>query len=276
VLIASILMLLVGPAASASGDARVRFVQAIPGFGQATLQATEGGISQRIGRGVGFGEVGRYADVPAGEVTFELRAPGTRAGVEQQLRNHARYTVVAMRKGGASLTVLRDGRAEGGTSRLRVMHAAPELGGVDVRLGDRGVADALGSGDVTRYTAVEPGAYALSVVNPQDGSTIAARGAVTLTAGTSSTAFVIGTGGEPVQAIVAADRMAAPRGAPATGLGGLADEDPEVLLALLAGLLAALAGAGLYVAPTARARRGGKGSDPDPERRHGPGGYGGV
>jgi len=256
-LIASLLMLLVGPAASASGDARVRFVQTIPGAEAVQVEATAGGITQRIGRGVGYGEVGRYADVPAGNVAFELRAPGARAEVEQQLRNRTRYTLVALAGGGESLVVLREGRGEGGTSRLRVMHSAPELGGVDVRLGDQRVAEGVGVGDVSAYTAVEPGAYALSVTNPQDGSAIAARGAVPLTAGTSSTAFVIGTGGEPVEAVVASDRMAAPRGAPATGLGGLADEDSHVLLALLAGFLAALAGAALYVALTVRSRRGG-------------------
>src|SRR5688500_9334623 len=251
-LIGSFLMLLAGPAASASGDARVRFVQAIPGLDPTTLQATEGGISERIGRNVGFGEVTNYAKVPAGEVTFEVA--GTEA--TETLRNRRHYTVVATREGQDTLMVLQDGRAEGGRARLRVMNAAPELGPVDVRLGDERVGNGVASGDVSGYTAVGPGAYALSVLNPADGSTIAARGAVTLSAGTSSTAFVIGTAGEPIEVVVAGDRTAAPRGAPATGLGGLADGDSPVVLALLAGFLAALAGAAAYVALTARSRRG--------------------
>jgi hypothetical protein len=86
---------------------------------------------------------------------------------------------------------------------------------------------------------------------------LATRGAVTLTAGTSSTAFVVGTAGEPIDVLVADDRAAAPKGAPQTGLGGLADSDSPVLLALLAGFLAALAGAAAYLALTARSRRGG-------------------
>ncbi len=251
-------MLLAGPAASARGDAKVRFVQAAAGGDAGQLHASEGGISQRIGRRVGFGEIGGYADVPAGEVAFELRGKGGQALAEarERLRNGAHYTVVAMGRSDR-LEVLREGRAEGGTSRLRVLHAAPELGAVDVRLGDERVANAVGFGDVSGYTAVGPGAYALRVTNPQDGSTIAARGAVTLTAGTSSTAFVVGSAGEPVQTIVATDRMAAPRGAPATGLGGLADEDSHLVLALLAGFLAAIAGAAAYVALTARSRRSG-------------------
>jgi hypothetical protein len=253
-------MLLVGPAASASGDAKVRFVQAIPGFEPATLQATEGGISERIGRGVGFGRVGRYADVPAGQVTFELwETPANGpplAEAREKLRNRAHYTVVAMSDGGERLTVLREGKARGGTSRIRVVHAAPELGKVDVRLGDLRVADGIGSGDVAGYAAVEPGAYALRVTNPQNDTTLVAHGGVPLTAGTSSTAFVVGSAGEPVDVFLAADRSAAPRGAPATGLGGLAGEDQDLLLALLAGFLAALAGAAAYVALTARSRRG--------------------
>ena len=259
-LIASLLMLLVGPAASAHGDAKVRFVQAIPGFGPASMRATEGGISQRIERGARFGEVGRYAKVPAGEVTFELgETAGNGAPVaeaRENLRNHAHYTVVAMRDDRERMIVLSEGGAQGGRARLRIVHAAGELGSVDVELGERRIARGVGAGAVTDYTTVEPGVYALNVTRPGGGSMIAARGGVALTAGTSSTAFVIGTGGEPVQAIVAADRMAAPRGAPATGLGGLAGEDSTLLLALLAGLLAALAGATVYVALTARSRRG--------------------
>jgi hypothetical protein len=255
-LIASILMLLVGPAASAWGDAKVRFVQTVPGAGALELHATEGGISQRVGRRLGFGQVGSYEDVPAGQVELEIAEPGGRpaSSTRERLQNGARYTVVAMLD--ERPRVLRDGRAEGGQSHLRVMHTAPELGRVDVQLGDMPVANGLAMGDVTGYRNVGPGAYALNVMRPGGGSPIASEGAVTLTAGTSSTAFVIGTRGEPIRTIVASDRSAAPRGAVRTGLGGLAGEDPDVVLALVAGLLAALAGGGIYLTLTARSRGG--------------------
>ena len=248
-------MLLAGPAASAWADGKVRFVQAIPGVKGLRVEATAGGITQRIGRGVGFGEVGKYEQVPAGDVKFELlEADGQPVtGASQRVRNRGNYTVVAMDE---RLLVLTDGRARGGTSRMRVVNAAPELGRVDVLLGEEPVAEGVGFADASGYTGVGPGAYGLRVTSPADGSTIASQGAVTLTAGTSSTAFVVGSAGEPVEAVVAADRMAAPRGAPATGLGGLADEDSQLVLALLAGFLAALAGAAAYVALTARSRRG--------------------
>jgi hypothetical protein len=250
-------MLLVPPAASAKDVAKVRFVQTVPAQGTLELHATEGGISARVGHPLAFGKIGSYEDVPPGNVTFELREPGGGPITEakEQLKDGAHYTVVAMSK--KQLLVLRDGRADGGTSRMRVVDTAPELGAVDVQLGDQTIADGVGFGDVSGYTGVGPGAYALTVTNPSDGSMLATRGAVTLSAGTSSTAFVVGTAGEPIDVLVAGDRMAAPKGAPQTGLGGLADGDSHLLLALLAGFLAALAGAAAYLALTAGSRRGG-------------------
>src|SRR5687767_5073189 len=77
-LVTSLLMLLVGPAASASGAASVRLVHAVPGTGAAQLHAGTGGDRQAVGAAVGFGEVGGYARVPSGPLRFELRSPGGR------------------------------------------------------------------------------------------------------------------------------------------------------------------------------------------------------
>jgi hypothetical protein len=233
---------------------------AVPGAGAGfQLHATQGGITEKVADAGGFGSVGGYAQSPEGRVTFELRGRGARvlSRASAQVRGGGRYTVVAMGDGGQRLQVLEDGGARPGGSRLRVVHAAPELGAVDVRLADRLVAGSIDYGNVGSYTAVGPGAYALRVTRPGEASPLAARGAVPLTAGTASTAFVVGTAGERLDVVVAADRSAAPRGAPATGLGGLAEDDSRLLLALLAGLLAAAAGGGAYVALTGRARRRG-------------------
>ena len=243
-------MLLAGPAASAFGAASVRLVQAMPGTATAQLQA--GG--RAVGGPVAFGEVGGYSSTRAGNVALSLRIPGGRAiTTRERLTDGGRYTVVAVGGAERRLEVLRDGGARPGTSRLRVVHLAPELGDIEVRLGDRRVA-ALGFDQAAGYRSVDPGAYAVRVTRPGGGSTLAAAGGVPLTAGTSSTAFVVGTGGEPLGVVVAADRAAAPRGAPKTGLGGLADDESPFLLALLAGLLAAAAGAAGYAALTGRSR----------------------
>lgn len=250
-------MLLAGPAASAFGDAQVRFVHAVPGEGPALLNASEGGVTEKIADGVAFGEIGAYASVPSGNVIFEARRSGARkliAATEENLQNGAHYTVVAIGNGEATLALIRDARARGGEARLRVVQAASELGEVDVRLGSQRVAELFGFEDVAPYTSVDPGTYELRITKPGDGSQIATAGGVSLSAGSSSTAFIIGTSGEPVQVITDTDQVAAPVGAPATGLGGLADEDSNLLIALLAGLLAAALGAGAYLFVTGRSR----------------------
>lgn len=247
-------MLLVGPAASALGAAQVRFVNAVPGAGPAQLSVKGEGI----GGALEFGQVGGYSSVDAGAATFQLRIGASSSTTAQErLRNGKRYTVIALGGDSEKLRVLSDGPGRPATSRLRVVHAAPELGKVEVRLGDNRVATLLGFESVAGYAPVDPGVYAIRVTRPGGGSTLAARGAVPLTAGTASTAFVIGSGGEPLQVVVAADGSAAPSGAPHTGLGGLSDDGPPFLLALLAGLLAAAAGMAGYVAVTGRSRGGG-------------------
>ena len=248
-------MLLVGPAASALGAAQVRFVHAVPGTGPAQL-SVKGGAS--VGGALEFAQVGGYSSVPAGATTFQLRAGGDSSATAQtRVRNGERYTVIALGGDAEKLRVLRDGPARPNTAQLRVVHAAPELGKVEIRLGDERVATLLGFESVAGYAPVDPGAYAIRVTRPGGGSTLAAKGGVPLTAGTASTAFVVGSGGEPLQVVVAADGSAAPRGAPHTGLGGLSDDGPPLLLALLAGLLAAAAGMAGYLAVTGRARGGG-------------------
>ena len=255
-LIASGLMLLAGPAASAFGDASVRFVHAIPGAGGVSLDASEGGVTEKVADGIAFGQIGAYATVPAGHVIFEVRGPRGKviAAAEEDLRNGARYTVVGIGNGETTLALIRDAKAQSGRARLRVVQAASELGEVDVRLGERRVAELFGFEDVAPYTDVDPGVYDLRVTRPGDGSELASVGGVSLTAGTSATAFIIGSGGEPVDVITTADTTAAPVGAPQTGLGGLADDDSSLLLALLVGLLAAALGAAAYLTVTGRSR----------------------
>ena len=250
-------MLLVGPAASAWGDAQVRFVQAVPGAGALQLEVKYPKGGQQVGGPVEFAQVGTYVSLPKGQATFELSDPpeAGRPSAEQRLKDGGRYTVVAVDGGDVTLlVVLSDGPARPGGARLRAVHVAPELGGVEVRLGDQPVAQLDQFKDLADYTTVDPGAYAVRITRPGDGSTLAAQGGVPLTAGTASTAFVLGTAGEPLQVVVAADRSATPTGAPQTGLGGLADDGPSLLIVLLAGLLAAAAGGVGYLTLTGRSR----------------------
>ena len=242
--------MLMAPAAAGAAT-QVRFVHAVPGASEAVLSVD----GDPAGSAVSYAEAGAYSDAPGGRVRLEVRPSGGGDAVAERSASlgPGRNTVVAWPRGErVQLSVYDDGRAEGGTARLRAIHTAGELGRAALRLDGRTLG-ALIPGQASSYKAVEPGAYTLRVTRTGDrgGAPLATRPGVQLVAGTSSTAFIVGSGGEPVRVITAADASAAPEEGPGTGLGGLEGGVPW-LAALLAGLAAGALGGGAYL----RAARG--------------------
>src|SRR5947199_13507 len=119
------LMLVTPTAASASQSAKVRFVQASPGASAVTLKISVHGHTVSDGS-VAFGDMGAYLSVPAGSAKLSVKG----ATAMQPLSPGASYTAIALAKDGKgmALEVLKDGSAHSGKARLRVVHAAPELG----------------------------------------------------------------------------------------------------------------------------------------------------
>ena len=244
-------MLLLGSAGSALADTTVRFVHAVPGAGPATLSiSSEGeGVSSSP---VSFGTASARLEVSGGSAKLTL-APGdggdALAEAEEELEDDGSYTVVALpnEEGeDAQLRVYLDEDPEEGEARLRAIHAAPELGDPDLRAGDRVVAEKLAYADATEYTDVPPGTYDLAATRAGgSGGALAEKRGVPLTAGTATTALIVGSGGEQTRIVTLSDGTAAPAGAPATGLGGLADDGgpSRLLVALLFAAAAAALGA---------------------------------
>ena len=245
-------MVLLLSAGSALASATVRFVHAVPGAGPATLNISVDGEGVSSSP-VSFGSAGASLEVPPGTAQLTV-APAdggdALAEAEEDLEDDASYTVVALpREGGddAQLRLYEDSAPEAGEARLRAIHAAPELGEPDLRAGDRVVAEGLAYADATEYAGVPPGTYDLAATRAGgSGGALAEKRGVPLTAGTATTAVIVGSGGETTRIVTLSDGTAAPSGAPATGLGGLAgkDGDPSrVLVAMLFALAAASVGA---------------------------------
>ena len=122
---------------------------------------------ERSGAALGFGEIGSYADVPAGEVELRAARGGRQAASPRRASSSgtARTTpsspcATASRPDGARATAA----PRAGKSRLRVVHAAPELGPGGRAARATSVSPrASASGTSRAYTTVAPGAYALSV-----------------------------------------------------------------------------------------------------------------
>lgn len=239
----ALVMLVAGPAASALASAQVRVVNTRAGSEPVTLAVSIGSARSPGGGPATFGQATPYARVPAGNAQLTLTT-GTgstaAATATQQLVDGERYTAVALAKGtkGFELKVYRDGKALAGRSRLRVLHAAPELGSPNVRLGARTIAEAVSFPSATPYLSVSPGSYRMSVVRPGSSQAIFQK-QVSLAAGTATTGILAGTGGATERLIVLTDDTVTPTGAPETGLGGLAGEGaPQWVLIALAALLA--------------------------------------
>jgi hypothetical protein len=248
-LLLAIVMLVGGPAASALATAKVRLVNARPGAHPIDLKVVVGRAAPPSIGPAAFGQVTPYASVPSGTANIgiaSLRATdGNPDQVHEQLADGARYTAVAFAKGskGFLLKVYKDGSARPGTARLRVIHAAPELGSPDAKLGQRTVAEKLTFTEATPYLSVVPGSYTLAVVKPGGTSPIFQK-QVALSAGAAMTGILAGSGGARERLIVATDDTVTPAGAPPTGLGGLSGGGhPWLLIALAALLAGALGGA---------------------------------
>jgi hypothetical protein len=242
-------MLLLVSAGSAFASASVRFVHAIPGGPPATLTVAVDGSGQSTAP-VAFGSVSPPLSLSAGSANFTVAAGGkTLAKADQTLKDGAKYTVVALPKDkGAQLKIFEDGKPKKGKALIRAINAAPELGEPDVRVGKRAVAEKLAYGEATEYVDVPPATTDVTVTRAGGkGGALATKSDVPLTAGTATTALVIGTRGQSTRVITLSDGTAAPQGAPATGFGGLApgpDGEPSrLLVALLFGMVAGSLGA---------------------------------
>src|SRR3954467_4565865 len=253
-LVLVILMLVGLPAASAFATAKVRLGNARPGSTSVGLKVVVGGTPAPAIGGAAYGQVTPYENVTAGSATIDLT--GASAHATQQLEEGKRYTVIALPKDskGYQVEVYTDGDAKKKTARLRVIHAAPELGSPDIKLGQRTIAEKVAFKASSPYLSVDPGSYQLAVVKP-GGTTPIFEHQVSLSAGVATTAILAGSGGARERLIMATDETVTPAGAPETGLGGLAGSDPPWLYVALGALFAGAVGG---VTQLSLARRSGR------------------
>src|SRR3954451_13206050 len=143
----AVLMVEMAAAAAASASSRVRLVNA-RGGSAITLTVGVGGKKTPAGGAVAYGQAGALVSWPSGHGTFSA---GGRSATKT-LSDGGSYTVVAVPKG--ALMVLRDGKASAGQARLRLVHAAPELGSPDVKLGSKTIAQGVKYRTASGYLTV--------------------------------------------------------------------------------------------------------------------------
>lgn len=238
--------MLVTLGAADAGAAEVRLVHAVPGAGGAQLSVS----SRELGSPVDFGEAGGYSTTRDGSVEVALVPGGGGKTLASKKLNFqdGRYTVVAAPSGsGVVLRSYRDGSPQDGKARVRAIHAAGEIDEADLKVDDKTVARNVKPGASTPYLELPPGSYSFAMMMPGGGGDpLVKASGVELVAGTSSTAVVVGSGGEPTKIVLASDGSSGPVTGPDTGLGGL-DEGPPWALALLVGAMAGALGGGAWL-----------------------------
>src|SRR5689334_1995282 len=132
-LLVAILMLVMGPAAGALANAQVRLVNA-RGGSPVALQVSVNGQKTSAGSALGYAQVGALASVPAGNAQLSVGGKT----VTKSLADGESYTVIAMPKN--TVDVLHNGSPTPKQARVRLVHAAPELGMPDIRLGQKTIA----------------------------------------------------------------------------------------------------------------------------------------
>ena len=194
------------PTPAAFADAQVRFLQATPGAEAAGLTVVAGEETAST-TPMAFAELSNRVSVTAGRVELRHRAPGSSRVVTSTvtLEDDRDYTVVAVGAAGRpELELRRDGRVQGGQARVRVAHFARELGAPDLFVDGERVVEAFPYLGTTPYLSLPPGRHTLAAMRPgSDSSLVSAE--VNLRAGTTSTAYVMGSGGQATQALLARD-----------------------------------------------------------------------
>lgn len=237
-----VVLALLAVAASAQGaaqTAKVHFVHAVPGVGKAELQVD--------GEAVGaadFGEVTESVEVTAGPSKLDLAAPdGVSIQASENLAAGQSYTLVALATDkGAELVSFADESAQPSMARLRMVHGAPELGEPNLLLNGKTIVNEMKFSKATDYWTLKPGDYELVVQDPESGDEIVNQD-VSLPAGTSQTALVVGSAGEETDVVLAQDDVSAPTAAPETGVTDVLGNQggPNWILALIVGLATATA-----------------------------------
>lgn len=109
---------------------------------------------------------------------------------------------------GVVLGVYKARAGKPGTSLVRVIHAAPELGSPELTLDSRPAVKSLSFTQATPYLSVNPGVHSLGAMRPGDSTPLVSGGHVKLVPGVAYSAIVVGSRGQRVRVVTVVDRGA--------------------------------------------------------------------
>ncbi len=192
--------------AEALAQALVRFVHGVPGVGAATVEIATASGTTKLGT-ISFAQSTAWHSVRSGSFHWLLVGGGkTLAQGTSTVGNGAYDIVVLARTQGVALGIYRARAGEPGTSLVRVIHAAPELGSPELELDSHVVAQHVSFTQATPYLSVNPGVHSLSAMRPGDTAPLVSVKGVKLVPGVAYSAIVLGSRGQMVRVVTVTDR----------------------------------------------------------------------
>jgi nucleoid-associated protein YgaU len=200
--------------AQSLASALVRFIHAVPGVGTATVDVNSGSGVQALGS-IGFGQATPFKSLRSGSFHWSLKGAGKVLATGTSTVGSGTYDIAVldnMPGSGVKLGVYKAAGAKAGSSLLRMIHAAPELGAPMFMLDQQTLANRLPYGQATPYFSIKPGVYALSamkpwLMKPGDPTLLDAKG-VRFVPGVAYTAIAVGSRGQRVRVVRVVDRGA--------------------------------------------------------------------
>lgn len=220
--------------AQALGQALVRFIHAVPGAGMATIDVNTGQGNVKMGS-LAFAQVSPWRSLRSGSFHWTLTGGGKVLASGTSTVGNGAYDIVVLDKpggNGVQFGIYRARAGRPGTSLVRVIHAAPELGTPMVHVGPRVADRMLAYQRATPYVSVAPGVASIramkpSLMKPGDPTLVNVHG-VHFAAGRAYSAIVVGSRGQMTRLVTVVDRGApltrkgssAPAGTPAAATSG--------------------------------------------------------
>jgi hypothetical protein len=206
-LVLGVCVWLVWPAQSFA-KALVRFVHGVPGVGRATVKVDDGSGSMTVGT-VSFAQSTAWHGVRSGRFHWALESGDKQLAAGSATVGNGAYDIVVLeREMKVWLGIYRSRGGRPGTSLVRVIHGAPELGAPELMVDGKVAVKSLGYRQATPYVALAPGTHTLGAMRPRDSTPIVGDVHMSVMAGKAYSAIVLGTRGQRVRVVSLVDRGA--------------------------------------------------------------------
>jgi hypothetical protein len=184
--------------------ALVRFIHGVPGAGTASVTAD----GQDLGS-IAFAQSTKWRSIRSGAFHWSLSGGGKTLASGTATVGDGAYDIVFLEK--ATKVTLGIYRAEGGkpgTTLVRVIHGAPELGSPELTVDGKEAVKSLAYTQATPYVSLSPGTHSLGATRPGDSTPLVSVPKVHLQPDVAYSAVVLGTRGQRVRVVELTDRGA--------------------------------------------------------------------